>query len=404
MSKKTLLPLVGCLLIAAIAFGDLKTITLKDGRKYTGEISRTRDGFTIKIGQISFGVDANEVVSIVDVMTPELMYRKKLKEIDPNSANDHLLLGQWAIKQNSLEIARDELDAALRIDPNLEKASLLKGLVDDWIRQAVREKDIRPGGPSSLGAIPVRPEWLVTKEDIYRIRVEELRPDDTVVIEFRNKVLDRFMKTMQGREGWEQPQGEKAFRRFRRAQKVNYILSKIDRDNSAIKDDIIIRSDPKFMQEFRKRVWPVVSKSCATMSCHGGIDHGAKFKLFNFPGRNERIEYTNFLLLDMVEQDGLKMIDRDRPENSMLLQYGLPRNLARYPHPGQVTPAYRSPSDASYRRVMAWIRSLKGPIHPSYRVKYKPPAHMRSTGDKDKDDLNQEPSVEPAASQPVEND
>ncbi|MCD6303865.1 MAG: hypothetical protein J7M21_02765, partial [Planctomycetes bacterium] len=93
---------------------------------------------------------------------------------------------------------------------------------------------------------------------------------------------------------------------------------------------------------------------------------------------NDRVAYTNFLILDSFHKPGgLRMIRRDNPEESLLLQYALPRNIARYRHPEKIRSAFRSRNDPGYRLTLQWIRSLKGPLHPDYRIKYLPPNVMK---------------------------
>ncbi len=47
---------------------------------------------------------------------------------------------------------------------------------------------------------------------IYRICLEELRPSDTVVVEFRNNVLERFIDKMAGTADFKKPRFDKEFR------------------------------------------------------------------------------------------------------------------------------------------------------------------------------------------------
>ena len=159
---------------------------------------------------------------------------------------------------------------------------------------------------------------------------------------------------------------------------MRYILYKIDPYNTAIKDDIIIKTDPRFMIEFRSRIWPIVAKHCAAAQCHGGDKPKGGLKLFNIPGKNEKVDYTNFLILDMFASGGKRMLDRDHSDLSLLLQYGLPPEQSRFDHPVKITPPFRSRKDPVYRRVLSWINSLSGPLHPNYRTTYKPPFKLKT--------------------------
>ncbi len=54
------------------------------------------------------------------------------------------------------------------------------------------------------------------------------------------------------------------------------------------------------------------------------------------------------------------MIDRASPEMSLLLQWGLARESARYPAPeiDGWEPMFRSTDDSEFRRYVDWIDSL----------------------------------------------
>jgi hypothetical protein len=73
------------------------------------------------------------------------------------------------------------------------------------------------------------------------------------------------------------------------------------------------------------------------------------------------------------------MIDRAHPEDSLLLQYGLPRNEAKVPHPDVqgFRPAFRrGRDDTKYQAIARWIGSsllIDAPLTPDYGIQYDPP-------------------------------
>jgi hypothetical protein len=134
------------------------------------------------------------------------------------------------------------------------------------------------------------------------------------------------------------------------------------------------------MTDFRSRIWPMLASHCAQPSCHGGPNAGGDLRVLNVQTRNERVDYTNFLILDSYTHGGRKMINRDRPEDSILLQYGLPPEQAEIRHPSPLKQTmFRDRRQRNYRQVIEWIRSLDGPPHPGYGVKLRVPwARQRS--------------------------
>jgi hypothetical protein len=224
----------------------------------------------------------------------------------------------------------------------------------------------------------IRKKWLIDEKAIQRIRLEELRKDDRVQIEFKDDVIDRFIDGMRGTGDFANQGFENRFRGGSPLAKTRYILDHIDRNNTGVKDDIIIKSDPKFMRTFRSKIWPALRQNCATADCHGGDKAPGGFKVFVHRGRNERVDYTNFLLVDGYVSNGRRLIDRNNPDESLLLHYGLPRKLARYKHPEPRTRhIFPRRNNAKFKLFKEWITELQGPLHPDYRLDYKPPKGIK---------------------------
>ncbi|MDY6914014.1 MAG: tetratricopeptide repeat protein [Planctomycetota bacterium] len=380
--NRNLIRLAVCVLIGFVALGQVKVVTLKNGQKIKGEVTKTANGYQVRTQSgavVTF--TSEQVLSVADVVTPEQEYKQRLERINPQNAEHRYVLARWAFRQGLLQEARLQLRAALKINADYEQASLLLRQVNARIEQQQSEKS-RPTegagpGPSKPRDKPItglKPEWLVSQEDLYRIRLEEMdrssnRPEQ-VVIELRNDVINRFVRSMRGRQEFKEPQAEEKFKGLPRVRQVSYILDKVDPYNIAIKDDIIIKSDPRFMVAFRSRVWPIVARHCATAHCHGGDKPKGGLKLFNIPGKNPKVDYTNFLILDMFATSGKKMLNRDHRELSLLLQYGLPPEQSQFDHPEKITPPFRDRKSQNYRRVLEWINSLSGPLHPDYRTTY----------------------------------
>ena len=59
MRKNALLGCVGVLLVAAGALAEMKTLLLKDGRRITGDVTRTAAGYRIEmaLGSLNFTRD-----------------------------------------------------------------------------------------------------------------------------------------------------------------------------------------------------------------------------------------------------------------------------------------------------------------------------------------------------------
>jgi len=371
---------LGCLFFALGAFAKPQVVVTRDGREIVGEVTRLGDAYQIQMkttaGLATVSVPADQVVSVKDYVDPKSEYEERLAKIDPNSARDHLDLGRWAYDKELYEIARKECEAALKINKDLETASLVLRLVEAKLRQPPPTGTTKPGTTGESG---IQPEWLLSDDDISHIRLEELKRSDVVQVQFRNRLLDRFLEGMKGKGAFaDDPQAKDKFMALSPMRKMLFILENTDRDDSATKDDIVIKSDPRFMVTFRDRVWPIVSRSCGSLNCHGGAKGEGGFKVFNISGKNEKVDYTNYVLIDgFVDKDGRRMLSRDDPESSLLLQYSLPANLAQVRHSTKIDPVFNSRDAVGYKAIYDWIDSLAKPRHPNYRLHYKPPFGLK---------------------------
>jgi hypothetical protein len=379
MCRRALLRLLCCAAIATFAVGQNKVVTLTNGSQVEGQVTRTNGQYEVRLPSgIVTVFPADQVVSIEDAERPEDEFEKRKAEIDPKSPDDHYRLAQWAFDREMYTAAREELKTALALKPDYERAQLLLRQVEARLQAQTQPSAVtRPTGQGPAGLGPdMRASWLVDQEDIYRIRRAELRGDDRVVIKYRNDVIERFIRRMEGYAEFEQENFSDTFRGYSDLRQTRYILRELDNPQASLARDILIETDPQFMVDFRSRIWPMVARHCASANCHGGNRVVGNLRLFNIAGRNERIDYTNFALLDGYVTGGVRMIDRDRPEESLLLQYTLPEDQAQHKHPTKLTPVFPSRRSAAYQRVEEWINELNGPPHPRYDLDYKPPFGM----------------------------
>lgn len=406
MFRSTLIRLAGCALIAVIAVGQTKVITLKDGREVTGEVTRTDSGYVVKTRFATLSIADDQVVSVKDVVTPEQEYQQRLAKIDPADAQARYDLGKWAFDRGLLEAAKAELEAALKVSPSHDRARLLLRQVDASIA-AAKAKSASPDASGTRTA-PTQPvngvantdtPALIGEEDIYRIRLAELREEDkTLPIDFRNNVEGRFLESMKGKGMFADPDGVERFRRMSRVDKALMIVKEKGL-NSEYAKDIRVKGDPRTLLEFRppRGIWPIISQQCGSANCHGAEKGKGQFKLWNITGSSDKADYTNFITMDMFIKNGMQMINRERADRSLLLEYGLPEGQTRTPHPGKCPAAFTSRDNANYKRIEAWIRSLKGPQHPEYGVEYRPPFGPKFEGYGPNIQLNETPTTAPAA-------
>ena len=449
--KKAILSLAVISLFAAGALAKTQALIRKDGRRHVGLITKAtdKDGYNVKMRIGVIFVPADEVARIEDATTPLEEFRSRLAKVKPENVKGRYKLAQWAFRKGLLSEAGDVLKAVLKSDPTHKRAKLLLEEIEakkirtedpaklrqEYFtrRAAIEAKDaagflqlgkwacekkllreakvvlatalkinpqlaeaetllnkintaITSGGASTAG---VQDKYLLSMADIYRVRIEEFsRKDDVVSVRYRNRVLDRFITAMSGRDEFESDMHfGKKFMGYTAIKKIRYILDPnrtIPPETLAtLKQDILIEADPAFMKTFRTRIWPVVKQNCATTACHGAPAGKGKIKirLFNASARNAKIAYTNFVILAGTSgKEGGRVLDRDTPHESLLLEYLLPKRMAKRQHPDTkkaVRNLFRDREQPAYKVIHGWISSLAAPGYPDYHLEYKPPFGMK---------------------------
>ncbi|MBS3735108.1 MAG: hypothetical protein KGY99_09310 [Phycisphaerae bacterium] len=371
--RNALLLCVACLLVVVPADAKRQRVTLRDGGEIVGEVVKSGDTYTITTpGGVTMRVAADNVESIEDIVTPQDEYDDQAAGEDLSDPLVRYRLGRWASDKGYLQIAERELTKAIELrDGEFEMAQLLLKQVRQRIA-ATEDTGADDGGDAADDGVAAK--HLMTMEDVNRIRRHELREDEEVAVSFKNNVRRRFVRANHGKGDFKEPGFERTFWRMSPLEQARYILKHTDETERAMRDDILLRRDPQFMVTYQRDIWPLIRNSCATAGCHGEKAAEGTFRLFPIAGNLTRAHYTNFYILSTHAVDGWKLIDRDHPDLSLLVQYGLPARYAERRHPSAIEPIFRDRDDPKYRRLVDWIESLDGPPFRGYDVAYEPPA------------------------------
>jgi hypothetical protein len=398
MIRNTLPALFVVGLVCCMALAATQTVTLnnKENTKITGDVTKTADGgCEVKlIDGIVITYAKDMVKSVTTVASPQAEYQNRLTKIDPKKeAEGRLEIAKWAIGGNYMDIARKELTKVVALEPDNERAKLdlrdVQATLDEAAQAGKITKAETPPTTNVAGDETIKgaTQDLVSDEDIYKIRYYELKKKDIekkdpVALDFRNKVLDRFIKQMRGYKEFKDPNAETEFKKLSKIQQLQVIVDNIGDKDRDITDDIMVKTDPVFMKDFRVFVWPAIANNCAAVGCHGSKEGRGGLKLFKVEGRNDRADYANFLILSTWEnKDGKMLLDRSDTEKSLLLQYGLPEKVAVDRHLKVLDHTlFQSAKVANYIKFEAWIKSLQGYTSPDYRTKYQPPVGRKIGG------------------------
>jgi hypothetical protein len=399
--------LLAVVVTGALAWGKAKIVTPKNGKPFEGEVTESGDKviITLKTGQ-KVTIYRDNIESIVDAPSVEEQFKQRMAKLSKKDSAGHVELARWAIDRREYSLALDALDAALAIDPSNEDAIQLARTVEKQRRLAPAaaasgaggKQGARPAGgaatPAGRGprdpAAPAEAEdpapaadaraprdaepevdrrpkktRLVTNDEINRIRQLELSDNENVTIRLQNDVKQRYLSS----SDWD----PKEFHKLTPAEQGMEILK------NGLHQDVVIATDPASMAQFKSLVQRNVLTGCATASCHGrtatgaGGEKGGRFVLHH-PAEKASEMYTNFLLMQDYRTtiDGKErfLIDRQRPADSLVLQYGLPPRGADTPHPEaqNFRPMYKGRNDPKFRAIEDWIANSLAAVPPDYDI------------------------------------
>jgi len=393
--------LCGCavlLVLAALLHAKPGVVKTTDGQTYEGDVTEEGTTVTVKTRKVPIVIQRANIQSIEYLGTLDEQFNQRIARLDAKDANGRVTVARWAFDQGRYDLARQALESALTLEPNNRDANAMMDSVRLQIRlerskQNAATRGVTPPGlrpatePSPTATQPpattgnIDPRVLLSADDINAIRQFELNETDTHVrINFAKDVKKRFtvMENMRLQDFNALPQ-------FEQLQRI------LQHGTPDMKQDVRIVSDPSSVLEYRRSVQQLILGSCATSGCHGAA--GAGGLMLYSPADSEAVTYTNFFILQtwsrvVGRQQGpfaageRRLIDRIEPGNSLLLNFGLPPNIAEQDHP-QVSgyrAIFRNRDDNGYRRVETWIRDGLRPVKPDYGITYTPPQRARGNG------------------------
>ena len=237
-----------------------------------------------------------------------------------------------------------------------------------------------PAPVDSLTAEPRQPRdrrpAMITEDDIELIKVYEVDLDAKPRIDIDKDVLRDFLEEF--KEDDRIPRGKKA------------------QDDWVNKAEGYEQLDLMFQLRAREyykevrvkgtvdslRAWRRIHSSHVLGYFQQHFGDGAVRGLYLFEKGREtgQIEMTNFYILTQVKIDGQPLIDRNNPEESLLLQWALPREDAKFAAPDVDgwRPRFRNSDDKRFKELVDWIKSLiRANQGSTYGIEYRIPGQQR---------------------------
>lgn len=381
---------VGLTVFASLVLAKPGVLKTRDGKTLEGDITDTVESMVVKRGNIEVRVAHADVTSVRYVPSTSA-FTLRINELKPDDTAGRMTLALEAFHAGQYPAARNLAEEVLAKDPNNKQAVDLLDLIRRQILLEPRQRGLEAttqdtkssiGTPLPPGALP---HQYLSDAEINRIRQTELQESDAARVRVRleNAVAKRFKDIPQASNG--------DFANLSSFQQAIRIIRYGDAD---MRKDVIVLQDPGAVREFRQNIQKIVVVGCASNSCHGS-QAGGPFVLFPSPD-NEAAAYTNFYMLStyqkrpVVQPDsifggslaGAMMIDRQAPDQSLLMTYGLPPQQAgAHAHPAipGFRPTFATVNDGLYRRVRSWIADSLMHQEPVYGITYQPPVAKPAT-------------------------
>lgn len=310
----------------------------------------------------------------------EQEFAKRRAALAANDAAGRVRLARWAFERKEYDLARDVAEEAVTLDRRNQEAQEMLRTIDAQRRlnnkppsgQPSGQPAVRPPatkapaigaptpGPAGNGLVPP-----LMPDEVNLVRLLEWRGEKGVRIRLLNDVKRRFLARSDIRPA--------EFNRMNAVEQAEIMKEKGGRD---LWNDIRMTNDPPSMREYRTQIQRTVLEGCATAACHGGGAGSDRFALH--PRAEQDAEaYANFITLHKYQykpKNGPEaaMIDRNRPEDSLVVQFGLAPTAANIPHPEVegFRPIFRTPNDAKLKTLVRWLNDFMTPMRNDYGVPF----------------------------------
>lgn len=379
-------------LLVQPAWAARATVVLNDGRTFEGDlVEETAERVVLSISGIQTPFARDDVKELKVAPNIREQFEERRKNVQDTDLAGRLELTNWLFNQGEYQLAQQEVSDLRTRFPQDERVRTLEAAIQSRQSTATADEPTRrPGTAGTAGdradrrAPAERPTTttdglpLLDDRQINRVKVWEL-PEDLSQTQVRivvpREVIERALAQYPNADAT--PKDDAGRRRLIRgsAQEQLGFLFALGREHPEARElygEVEVAGDPEAMVGFRRTIYPTYFQRYFRPTFGEGQVPG--FQLVpNNPNTNAEV-YSNFAILSTADVDGEPMIDRQSPEDSLLLQWGLPRESARRPAPN--TPGWRpffsGRDDRNFRDMVAWIDSLYDTGAVDYGFEYPP--------------------------------
>jgi len=366
---------------AVVLAQDTEVVTT-EGVRLVGQLIEEDESFvTLRISGIKTPIPRDTIKNIKYGQTFEQQYTQKRQSLADQDVDGWYALAYWLFKNEYHELAKQELQAMAGRFPDDSRIRQLSSIVEAQVKllgepsAAEDQAPVATTKPSSNPqetekAHPILPEQapeLLTDEQIHLIKVYEIDLNEKPKVIVPREVIDRVFEDYADHPGL--PKGDRARKKIRAAPGYEQLKLIFHLRARRLYRMVRVKGDPPAIREFRGRIHQrYVLNYCATNACHGSPDVGGVL-LQRIQPNGEKTVYTNFFTLQSATVGNQDVINRQVPGRSLLLQYGLDRSVAAWPHPE--VPGWRAKfqnkQDKLFQLIERWVGSLWTPT-PDYGI------------------------------------
>lgn len=358
-------------------------IKLKSGNTIEGVIVKNApDQVVVDVNGIQTPLDRDTIESIKFLPSLAEEFAAKRAKLKDEDIDGRYNLAREMYNKRAYDIAYKELLDLRNRAPQNRSVKLLLDIVKTKVEDDTTPPPPDNGNDNNDDGVPnvapkagELPTKMLDDKAINKLRVFEIslkkedRPQITVPRDVLNEFIEKYgeepaMPTGRDLQRFKSPvNGVAQLEMMFRLQARDFY------------DKVVVRNDPPVFRDWRKLNRNYVISGCAASNCHGGAAGGDKLFLFTRNPNSEETAYTNFYILNEYATKTAFMIDRQYPERSLLVQYGLPRDQTNTPHPDVegFRPALTAGKlDREYTALQDWIKKLFRPA-PTYNLDYQIP-------------------------------
>ena len=347
-------------------------VITRTNQRHRGTI--VRDGFDavdMRILDVPLTLKRADISHVLLEPSLDEQYLQRRLAIDPEDVASHLALCNWLIQERQYEYARAELEQIRdrHADPESIKAMRFVEAQLQLHRNSQEQTTDDPSDVETVARSAAPVPRTITDDEVNLIRVYEIDLQDPPHLRVPRTAVQELIESYGSSSLVPDTEAEQAS--LYQADSIDIVRLLFRLRARELYPMVEVIGEPTALRLFRERVHDTwLMNNCSTSRCHGGSNSG-RLRLLQSGASTDRVRYTNLLILDRFRtDDGAPLLDWEKPDQSLLVQYGLPRSETTTPHPAVKgwRPLFTGRQRAMKDSVALWMNSMMQSPRPQYPI------------------------------------